>query len=151
MTQPVQAKYPPLDFVFNAISGWVNAVRERTNQLGEFGQCSPDEIRAIARDLKISTADLQAISRKGPGSAENLQKMLAALHIDRKAVDQGSPAVLRDLQRLCVTCGNKQRCEHEFDVGTAAEHFHEYCPNSYTLDALLKQDAEHEAKPRTDW
>jgi hypothetical protein len=151
MTQPVQAKYPPLDAVFHAISNWVNDIRERTNQLRELGQCSPDEISAIARDLKITTADLRAISRKGAGSAENLQKMLAALHIDRKTVDQGSPAVLRDLQRLCVTCGNKQRCEHEFDAGTAAEHFHEFCPNSYTLDALLQQNAEPEAKAKTDW
>jgi len=43
------------------------------------------------------------------------------------------------LQRLCVVCSQKGRCEHELAKGTAAEHFHEFCPNAFTLDALFNQ------------
>jgi hypothetical protein len=46
---------------------------------------------------------------------------------------------MRDLQRLCISCSEKQRCAHELDVGSAAEHFRQYCPNAYTLDALLTE------------
>jgi len=145
MTQPVQAQYPTLDTVRNAVSRWVNSYRERTNQFARFGQCSPDDVDAIAKDLALSTADLRALSRKSPDSAANLQRMLAALHVDPAALAQHNPLVLRDLQRLCVMCADKQRCEHEFDTGTAAEHFHEYCPNAYTLDALVQQDAKSES------
>jgi hypothetical protein len=44
---------------------------------------------------------------------------------------------MQDLQRLCVTCGHKQECAHEFDVETAAANFRKFCPNAYTLEALL--------------
>jgi hypothetical protein len=30
---------------------------------------------------------------------------------------------MRDLQRLCIVCGQKRRCQHELARGTAAEHF----------------------------
>ena len=46
---------------------------------------------------------------------------------------------MRDLQRLCMVCAQKGHCQHELAQGTAAEHFREFCPNAYTLDALFKQ------------
>ena len=51
--------------------------------------------------------------------------------------DAQEPLVMRDLQRLCTTCGDKGRCAHELADGTAAAHFHEFCPNAFTLDALF--------------
>jgi hypothetical protein len=65
--------------------------------------------------------------------------MLAALHVDPKALAEADPINMRDLQRLCITCGDKKRCEHELSNGTAAENFREYCPNALTLDALFGQ------------
>jgi hypothetical protein len=32
---------------------------------------------------------------------------------------------------------NKKRCEHELANGTAGEHFRDFCPNAFTLDALF--------------
>jgi len=85
---------------------------------------------------------LREIASKGPGSADLLQKLLAALHVDPKEIAKANPGVMRDLQRLCVSCSDKTRCQHELAVGTAADHFHDYCPNAFTLDALFKQKAE---------
>jgi hypothetical protein len=65
--------------------------------------------------------------------------MLPALGIDPRTLAESDPLVMRDLQRLCVACGTKNRCRHELDDLTASEHYHDFCPNAVTLDALLKE------------
>ena len=99
----------------------------------------------IARDLGLSVSDLRGLAAKGPGAAETLQKMLLALSVDPQSLAKADPAVMRDLQRLCMVCGQKGRCQHELARGTAAEHFREFCPNAYTLDAVLKSKNDYAA------
>jgi hypothetical protein len=79
------------------------------------------------------------LAAKGSGSADILKKMLIALSVDPQALAKADPAVMRDLQRLCILCSHKGRRRHELARGTAAEHFREFCPNAYTLDALFKE------------
>jgi hypothetical protein len=69
--------------------------------------------------------------------------MLVALHVDPKVLAEMDPLVMRELKWLCITCSNKKRCEHELARGTAAEHFHEFCPNAVSLDELLDQKGPH--------
>ena len=141
-----QASYPAVPMVFGAIADWVNHYRESTGLRGAFGRCDAAEVAQIAKDLKIPTSELRVLAAKGPGAAAGLYQMLRALKVDEAALTQKEPAVMRDLQRLCATCGNKQQCAHELDVGTAAKNFHAFCPNAYTLETLLKPDA----KPASD-
>jgi hypothetical protein len=134
-----QACYPAgVQTVLGAIASWVNHYREHAGLRDQFGQCDAREVANIAQDLNIPQAELREIASKGPDSANKLQQMLVALKVDPGALSKTDPCVMRDLQRLCVSCTNKQQCAHELDVGTAAAHFHEFCPNSYTLDALFK-------------
>lgn len=93
----------------------------------------------IAHDLGASPAELRQFVRKGPGAAGLLQKMLIALNVDPAALSSKELGTMRDLQRLCTMCAEKKRCAHELADGTAAAHFHEFCPNAHTLDALLNQ------------
>jgi hypothetical protein len=134
-----QAKYPMVDFVLDAIASWVNKYRHVSGLHDEFGHCSPDDVMQIAKDLGVPAGELRALAAKGPGAAELLEKMLVALRVDPEALAKSNPAVMRDLQRLCVACSQKGRCQHELAEGTAAEHFREFCPNAFTLDALFKQ------------
>jgi hypothetical protein len=134
-----QAKHPTVDFVLDAIAGWVNKYRHVSGLQNEFGHCSPDDVRQIAKDLGVPAGELRALAAKGPGAADLLEKMLVALRVDPEALAKSNPAVMRDLQRLCVACSQKGRCQHELAKGTAAEHFREFCPNAFTLDALFKQ------------
>ena len=62
---------------------------------------------------------------------------LRALGVDAKKLAKDDPVVMRDLQRLCISCGDKSRCRHELEAGTAASHYHEFCPNAVTFDALF--------------
>jgi len=131
--------YPTIEFVLDAIAGWVNKYRYIYGAHDELGQCSQQDVRQIAKDLGIPVSDLRGLASKGPGAADNLQKMLVALSVDPEALAKSDPAVMRDLQRLCVVCSQKGRCQHEQAKGTIATHFRGFCPNAYTIDALFKE------------
>jgi len=135
-----QPSYPVVEVVLNSIADWVTRYRDAVGHTNEFGQCSPDEVRQIAKDLGVPAGELRQMASKGPHAADQVQKMLVALHVDPKALEKTNPLVMRDLQRLCINCSDKKRCQSELAKGTAAAHFHEFCPNSMTLDALFNQD-----------
>lgn len=71
-------------------------------------------------------------------SADLLQEILPALGVEPEALTRTDPALTHHLQRLCVTCGNKRRCQHDLAEGTAAGDFSEFCPNAFTLDAVVR-------------
>lgn len=131
--------YPVVEVALRAIADWVNKYRNTIGLYNELGQCGPDEVMQIAKDLGVPVNQLREILSKGPGTTALLQRMLVALHVDPKALADTDPLVMRDLQRLCISCGDKKRCEHELSKGTAAEHLQNFCPNSLTLDALFNQ------------
>jgi hypothetical protein len=97
------------------------------------------ENELMAKDIGVTPSQLQELVRKGPDSANLLKRMLVTLHVDPKIIADIDPLVMREMQWLCITCNNKKRCEHELAKGTAAEHFHEYCPNAISIDELLNQ------------
>lgn len=125
--------YPVLDIVLNAIADRVKRYRYASNRRRELARCRPEEASVIARELGVSLRELSVFAGKGPASSELLNTMLRALRIDPH------PRVVYDLQRLCMACVDKVRCEHELAAGTAVKHFRDFCPNAATLDALLSQ------------
>jgi hypothetical protein len=137
-----QPRYPTVDFVVNAIAGWVNKYRSLHGAHDQFGYCSPEEVVRIAADLGVPAGELRALTARGPDAARLLEKLLIKLDVDPGQLANTNPAIMRDLQRLCIFCGQKERCQHELSKGTAAEHYREYCPNAFTLDALFRQNAD---------
>jgi hypothetical protein len=131
--------YPAVEFVLDAVAGWINKYRQASSLYDEFEHCSSEDVMQIAKDLGVPVSELRKLATKGPGAADLMKKMLIALRVDPHALVSTDPAVMRDLQRLCVVCSQKGRCEHELAKGTASEHFREFCPNAFTLDALFKQ------------
>jgi hypothetical protein len=131
------ASHPLLAGALSAIAAWVTKYRHAVGSYHVLGPCGPDDVQQIARDLGVPAGELREIMKKGPGGADLLQKMLVALQVDPKALASANPLVVRDLQRLCTTCCDQKRCAHELAAGTAAAHFHDYCPNAFTLDALF--------------
>jgi uncharacterized protein DUF6455 len=129
--------HPAADTVVGAITDWINRHRGRANDT--FWRTSPDEVQQVAHDLGISVGELRDVVSKGPRAADLMQKMLAALGLDAATIAKSDPATMRDLQRLCSACRSKGRCEHELAKGSAAAQFRKYCPNSFTLDALVEQ------------
>lgn len=133
-----ELRYPTVEFVLHAVAAWIN--KHRVNGVrNELGQCTPEDAMQIAKDLGIPVGDLQGLTAKEAGAANALPKMLTALSLDAQALTGGDPAVMRDLQRTCILCDHKRRCQRELAGGNAPQHFRKFCPNAYTFDALSKQ------------
>lgn len=97
---------------------------------------APDELAAIAQDLRVTPAELDALVQQGSHSADELPKVLKALGIDLEKLVRTEPAVLQDMARVCAACVEKSRCHRELENKTVAQHFGEYCANGSTIDAL---------------
>lgn len=137
MTSEILPNYPVVDFVVGAIADWVKRHRYTVELRKNFANCGPHEIRAIASDLGLTTSDLRELASKGPGAADHLKRMLAALKVNPKALSEIDQRVARDMQRRCITCRVKRRCTHEMAAGTAAKNMHEFCPNAAPLKSLF--------------
>jgi hypothetical protein len=130
--------YPVVEMVIDAIADWVKKYRYAADLDNELTHCGPDEVKAIAKDLGMTSSDLRTLAVRGPGAADLLKKMLVALKIDPKILKDIDPLIARELQRSCILCGEKRRCEHELAAGTAARNMHAFCPNAVTLDTMFK-------------
>lgn len=133
-----QVEYPLVDAAVAVLAGWIKHCRRMVRPSG-LGECDAREAARIATDLGISAGDLRSLARKEPGSARLLGYMLTALGIDPKRLARTEPLVMRDLERLCASCSDKKRCRHDLEELSAAQHFHDYCPNAVTLDALATE------------
>jgi hypothetical protein len=133
------SRYPTVEFVLDAVARWFKKYRSTHGSYDDLGQCGPEDMVKIARDLGLPASDLRALTVKAPDGANAVSTMLRALSMDPAVLAVGDPATMRDLQRTCILCERKGRCRDEFAKDTAAWHFREFCPNAYTLDALLRQ------------
>jgi pyrroloquinoline quinone (PQQ) biosynthesis protein C len=132
-----QPNHPTLEPILGAIADWVKKYRYAAGLRNELAQCGPEEVAHTARELGLSSRDLYRMARKGPNAADLLQKMLLALGVSPQKLALEDPLIMRDLQRLCIMCGQKKQCRHELVAGTAGKNFRDFCPNAFTLEALL--------------
>lgn len=124
--------HPVVDRVIEIFSDWLTHRRELKEMLtmdaANFGD--------IARELGVSTDDLEAVLRHGPHAADELPKMLRALGIDTADLARTEPLVLRDMERTCAMCVQKRQCRRDLAANSAAEHYRGYCGNATTFDSL---------------
>jgi transcriptional regulator with XRE-family HTH domain len=144
MVSPTEP-YPRVESILDAIADWVKRYRYASGLRAELRHCGTDEVARVARELGISPGELVDLASRGSAAADLLPKLLRALGVDPAVLARQDPLAMRDLQRLCITCGEKRRCEHELAAGTAAQHYRSYCPNAFTLDALFKAEGEQES------
>lgn len=127
--------YPRVEVLIDTFGDWLKHRRE----LKEMRDMDAANFGRIASDLRMSSADLEALVRQGPHAADELPKMLEALGIDREALARTEPLVLRDMERVCTLCNHKHQCDRELAAGTAGAHYEEFCNNAPTIDGLGPQ------------
>ena len=124
--------YPVVESVIDLFTRWL----ERRREIAELCTCDAISREKIAIDLGVSPGELDQLIRRGPHAADELPKMMAAIGLDAKAIARAQPLVMRDLERVCVLCERKDKCDRDLAAGTAAQHYKEYCANADTLATL---------------
>jgi uncharacterized protein YjiS (DUF1127 family) len=120
--------------IIDVFGDWLKRRRE-LNELLEY-EVEFGELKRVARDLNVTTADLEELVRQGSQSANELARMLTAMDIDETALRRAEPALLRDMERVCSPCTQKRRCHEELANGTTATNYVEYCENAETIDMV---------------
>ena len=96
----VQEKpYPVVSLVVDTFGEWLKHRRE----LKEMREMDAANFDRIASELRMSSADLEALVRQGPHAADELPKMLVALGIDQEDLARTSPS-------CCATWSASARC-----------------------------------------
>jgi transcriptional regulator with XRE-family HTH domain len=124
--------YPTVSRMVDIFGEWL----KRRRELREMREMDAANFGQIASDLRMSSADLEALVRQGPHAADELPKMLTALGIDQESLSRTEPLVLRDMERVCSMCIHKRQCERDLATGTAAAHYEQYCGNADTINGL---------------
>ncbi len=129
--------------VFDAIANWVKKYRDAVGLRAELAHCGADEVAHIAHDLGMNSEEFVSLASKGPHAADQLPKLLRALGVDPVELASVDPGNLRALERICITCGHKDQCEHDLAAGNAAKHsYRDYCPNAKSINALFQSKFE---------
>jgi transcriptional regulator with XRE-family HTH domain len=124
--------HPIIDGLIEVFGNWLIHRRE----MRELRQLDSGEFDSIARDLRMSPADLDTFVRQGPHAADELPRLLEVLGIDEAALVRSEPAVLRDMERVCVLCERKVQCRNDLEIGVSARNYEDYCLNAPTMNAL---------------
>jgi hypothetical protein len=130
--KPEIKSHPIVDGLIDVFGNWLIHRRE----MRELRQLDSGEFDSIARDLRMTSADLDAFVRQGPHAADELPRLLEVLGIDEAALVRTEPAVLRDMKRVCVSCERKVQCRNDLEIGVSARDYEDYCLNAPTMNAL---------------
>ena len=129
---PRTKTYPIVENAINLFGDWL----KHRQEMRELRDMNSGDFARIARDLCVSPAELDAVIRQGPHASDELPRLLKTLGIDEAALSRTQPVLQRDMVRVCASCRQKPRCNHDLDAGTLAQHYEEYCPNAAAIDEL---------------
>jgi uncharacterized protein YjiS (DUF1127 family) len=124
--------YPIVENAINLFGDWL----KHRQEMRELRDMNSGDFARIARDLCITPAELDAVTRRGPHASDELPRLLNVLGIDQAPLSRIQPVLQRDMVRVCAACQQKVRCNHDLDSGTLAQRYDEYCPNAPAIDEL---------------
>ena len=131
-----QASNPFVDLL-HRVAEAARAIWRRNISANEVARLGTQETTCLARDLGISTSDLRVLAGQDKNAADLLVRRMMILGLDPAKLDL---AVMRDLQRCCSMCRDKQLCIHELeDKPREVSSWPKYCPNENTLAALTAE------------
>lgn len=118
------------------IAARLSTWRARRRLADEFGTLGPVEASRMLRDAGLSADQLPDVIRRHPDTNNLLDRLMAALGIDRAALMRHEPETVRDLEVLCTSCRTWRRCSNELARGTAHRNFEAFCPNARELKVI---------------
>ena len=124
--------YPIVENAINLFGDWL----KHRQEMRELRDMNSGDFERIARDLCVSPAELDEVVRQGPHASDELPRLLKSLGIDEATLSWTQPVLQRDMMRVCASCRQKARCNHDLDAGILAQSYEEYCPNAQAIEEL---------------
>lgn len=121
------------------LSHFYGNIRNCFQALSELEQLEPELQHEIAADLGIDRNRLLELNRKASDSAQEMERLMHALHIDPVEVRIMSPSQFREMQINCTHCPSKGQCNHDLDANKSPESFAAYCLNAADMNGLRVQ------------
>jgi len=125
-------RYPVVDKVIDAFGNW----HRRRRDIREMRGLDSSEFAKVARELNVTTTDLDTLVHQGPHAADELLHLLTLLGVDKEVLAKTQPLVLRDLTRVCTSCQQKRKCDRDLSTGASEQHYTEYCLNAPAIEEL---------------
>jgi hypothetical protein len=126
----------------NILTGWWHRVSRNWAGTWELNNLDASELRNIANDVGGDVSELRTLAGRWPESADLLPRRMSALHLDEQALSREYPQLANDLKKHCSLCLAKGQCRHDLDKRADDPAWQRYCPNTMTLLAISRQQAE---------
>jgi hypothetical protein len=136
MLEPIRKDEP--EAMHGAVDGLLARVARWWRRPDEFGALPQGEMQRMAGELGLSSQDLAALAARGPHAADLLYQRMAVLGIARADVDRVAFGLVRDLEKSCACCGDKDRCIKDLESRPHDRVWADYCSNAVTLDAVTR-------------
>jgi hypothetical protein len=121
-----------------AIGALFLRLRDWWRRRAELGALVDRQVEPIAADLGISTGTLRDLVARGPEATRLLYERMRALGISKDDLDRGTRGVMRDVQRTCAFCKEKNACDWDLAERPNDPVWKSYCPNAGTLATVTK-------------
>jgi hypothetical protein len=125
----------------DAVGALLHRVRDWWRRQEELSALGNMEIGRVAAEFGITTDTLRDLVAGGPEAANLIYERMRALGISKADVDKAAQGVMWDLERTCGCCNKEAMCAKDLAERPDDPAWQSYCPNAFTLDALLKLKA----------
>ena len=124
--------HPAIDAFLVRLRAWWQA------QDNELARMDSAELSRIAQDCGMTSDDLMSLASKGPQAADLLYERMAFLGLSRADVERAAQRLMKDLQKTCSVCDEKQGCKSDLASKPDDKGWKSYCPNAISLESLVR-------------
>jgi hypothetical protein len=119
----------------SAITRWFRTRAQRA----ELRNLPPGELERVLQETGLTAFDVDHIEADHPGPQTLLPQRLQAAGLDAAVLRDTCVGTLRDLERTCGRCGSYKQCRADLRGDNGTGTLAEYCPNTGTIEALLRE------------
>ncbi|HEX2726089.1 MAG TPA: DUF6455 family protein [Beijerinckiaceae bacterium] len=114
----------------------VAGLRDNLQLAFEIGRSDPETARRILEERGLIDGPHWQVPARAWSAVRILYRMMRSLGLDPAQVAAAEPQVMRTMQRACIACGARPRCEQALERCASRSTYQEFCANAARLDAL---------------
>lgn len=130
-----------LAVVGESILTWLGGMWRTYLTATKLERCKPGEIGPLLTEFADADTAARLATRSGSARERLLRRMMAAVGVNRSALETSAPGQLRRLQRACLWCESADQCRRDLDQHQIRGSCPEYCANATVLNQLDRRTA----------